>query len=338
MPKVSDNFHNKKLNELGINIKTTYIADNKFLIRNTNNSRNDDVLNGVRFLKEYYLKDELIHTEKVFDTRIEYTFISNSQDEEEMNCINCGARLKKSDFNDGCPYCGTNYNIDYLDKNLGSKYHYDKVLRSNTYRIITFIIDLIVSMFLSYLFILNTSRTFNNYDISKIFIYGFILALILYYFFYLLDAYIILGPIKRYKDKQNNQQIDFWNRTKIDKKVFFNNLNYEVRKYYYTKTNIIDYDVIDYLSFNEFNDNNNLCVEVIADVRVVYYENNKIKSKYIKDKYILRRHDNGVVELHNGINMIRCHNCGSTIDVTKGKCDYCDTKIKYLQEWILDKE
>ena len=78
-----------------------------------------------------------------------------------------------------------------------------------------------------------TSRTFNIYDISKILIYGIILSLILYYFFYILDAYIVLGPIRRYKDKQNKKQMEFWERTHIDKKTFFNNLNYEIRNNYY---------------------------------------------------------------------------------------------------------
>jgi len=34
--------------------------------------------------------------------------------------------------------------------------------------------------------------------------------------------------------------------------------------------------------------------------------------------------------------MIKCHNCGASIDATKGACNYCHTEIKYLQEWILE--
>lgn len=30
--------------------------------------------------------------------------------------------------------------------------------------------------------------------------------------------------------------------------------------------------------------------------------------------------------------MIRC-SCGSTIDVTHGKCDFCGKEIKSIQEW-----
>ena len=335
MSLISDKYHNDKLKKYNINIKTKYIVGNKILERNTNNSINDDILKGIRCKKEYYLNNKLIHTEKEFDTRIEYTFISKDIEQEKQTCPNCGMESLVKDFIDGCPYCKTHYNIDYTDKELGSKHHYDRVLRSNIYRIITGIIDLIISIGLSYLFIKNTSRTFNDIDVAKVYIYGFILSIILYYFFYLIDAYVVLGPIKMYKDKQNKKQIEFWNRINIDKKIFFNNLNYEVRKDYYMNEDIIDYDVIDYIDFKEYKKDNKLHIKVTAEVRVVSINNNKIKSKIIKDTYALKRHDNGVLELKDGVNIITCHNCGASIDATKAKCEYCNTEVNYLQEWIL---
>ncbi len=243
---------------------------------------------------------------------------------------------KLKDFLEGCPYCRTYYNIDYTNKDLGSKYHYDRVLKNNTYRIATAIVDIIFSLAISLIFIKTTGRTFNSYDISKIFIYGLILAGILYYFFYILDAYIVLTPIKKYKDKQNQKQIDFWNRTKIDKKKFFNNFNYEVRKKYYSEENIIDYDVLDYISFQEFTKNNNLYIEVVAEVRVVYYENNKIIPKTMNQKYIMKKLNTESLKLNNAENFIKCSTCGASIDVEKGECSYCHTKIKYFQDWILE--
>lgn len=335
MSLVSDTFHDKKLKKYNINIKTKYIVGNNILERNTNGIVNDDIKNGVRCEKDYYIGNKLLKTEKLFDTRIEYTFISKEEENKDFSCPNCGMPGKVKNFIDGCPYCRSKYNIDYTDKDLGSKYHYDRVLRNTSYRIITAFIDLIVSLFLTYIFISTTSRTFNEYDIAKIFVYGGILSLILYYFFYILDAYIILGPIKAYKDAQNQKQIEFWNRTEIDKKVFFNNLNYEVRKKYYKQDDIIDYDVLDYIDFKESTVNNKLVVEVTAEVRIVYYKNNKIVSKYCDDKYVLERHEKGTIEVHDGINMIKCHNCGGLIDVTKDSCSYCRKPIKYLQEWIM---
>ena len=337
MALISEEYQNKKLKDYNINIKTKYIVGREVLERNTDGSKNDDIKCGVILSKKYYKNNLLIHEEKDFDTRMEYTFMSKDMEQKENICPNCGATGKLENFIDGCPFCGTYYNIDYTDKELGNKYHYDRVLRNNTYRVITGIVDLVISMLLSLLFIKLTSRTFNIVDVSKVFIYGIILSLILYYFFYTIDAYIVLGPIKRYKDKINQRQINFWNRTRIDKKRFFNNLNYEIKKYYYTKDNIIDYDILDYLSFKEYKDKGNEYIEVTAEVRVISYNNNKIKSKYLKETYKMRKNTKGKLELEEGKNIIKCPNCGGSINANDSKCKFCSTEIKYLQEWILEK-
>jgi rubrerythrin len=336
MALVSDDFHSKKLKEYGINIKTKYFVGNKIYERNTDNSINDDINSGIRCEKEYYKNNKLIHKEKEFDSRIEYTFISKETEDKDYKCPNCGMESKLKEFVDGCPYCGTYYNIDYIDKDLGSKYHYDRVLRNNSYRIITGIIDIIISIIISFFYIKTTSRTFNNIDIYKIFIYGFILSLVLYYFFYILDAYIILGPIKRYKDRQNQKQINFWEKTQIDKKSFFNNFNYEVRKYYYSKKDIIDFDILDYIEFNEYNKKDDKYIKVIAEVRLVYYDNGRVRSKYCKEEYNFKKNPNDKLELKDGVNIMKCHNCGASINVSDGVCSYCHSEIKYLQEWILE--
>jgi len=335
---IVDKFHKEKLKKHNINIKTQYIVENDIFERNTDDSKNDDIKNGIRCKKFYYINNILKHTETKFDSRIEYTFISQEEENKDYSCPNCGRDAKVKDFKEGCPYCRTRYNIEYTDKDLGSKYHYDRVLRSNKYRIITAIIDLVISLIISYIFIKTTSRTFNNYDVSKIFISLFILSLILYYFFYLIDAYIVLTPIKKYKDRQNQKQIEFWNRTKINKKIFFNNVNYELRKYYYSQENIIDYDILDYISFEECRKNNDLYVKVTAEIRLVYLNKNKIVSKYIKDSYYMKYLGDNTIKLNAGINIVKCYNCGSSIDVNKGYCEYCRTPIRYYQEWILEKD
>lgn len=146
-----------------------------------------------RFIRKKLMKNYTVDEER--------SQIKLSSKMYQCECKNCGMSSKLKEFVDGCPYCGTYYNIDYTDKDLGGKYHYDRVIRKKTYRVITAIIDLVISLILSFIFIKYTSRTFNSYDISKIFIYGTILSLILYYLFYIMDAYVILGPIKRFKDK-----------------------------------------------------------------------------------------------------------------------------------------
>ena len=131
MPLVSENFQYKRLKEFGINIKTKYFVGNNIYERNTDASINDDIISGIRCEKEYYVANKLVHKENDFDSRIEYTFISKKMENKKYKCLNCGMQSKLKDFVDGCSYCGTYYNIDYTNKDLGSKYHYDRVLRNN---------------------------------------------------------------------------------------------------------------------------------------------------------------------------------------------------------------
>lgn len=335
MAYISEEFHKNKLKKYNINIKTKYVVGDKILERNTNDSYNDDIKDGVRCKKEYYIGDKLSHVENEFDTRIEYSFISKENEKKDYTCPNCGMHGKLKDFIDGCPYCGTYYNMEYKDKNLGGKYHYDRILKNPTYRIVTGIVDLIFSIILSFIFIKATSRTFNSVDVSKVFIYGVILALVLYYFFYLLDAYVVLKPIKKYKDMQNQKQIEFWNRTKIDKKTFYNNFNYEIRKKFYNENNIMDYDLLDYLEFIDIKKDNNLYVKVKCEIRLVYLENNTIKSKISEEYFTFKKINDDILKLKDGENLIKCYNCGASINVNDGKCSYCQSEIKYFQEWIL---
>ena len=153
----------------------------------------------------------------------------------------------------------------------------------------------------------------------------------------MMDAYFILGPIKEYKKKINNKQRDFWNRTKIDKKSFYNNLNFEIRDKYYNNSEIIDYDILDFNEFNDYEKNGKYYVEVSADVRIVTFNNGKISSKYITDTYVMYKNNEELLELKDGINYIKCHNCGASINVLNSKCDYCDTEINNIQEWIMEK-
>ena len=338
MAYVSEDFHVKRLNENGINIKTKFIVDGTIKERNSNGKNNEGFSKGIVCKKEYYVNNVLKHIENKFDSRIEYSYVTGQDLDKDYKCPNCGMEGKVKDFADGCPYCNTHYNIDYTDKDLGSKFHYDRVLRNTTYRIVVGVVDYIISFIICLIWIKSTSRTFNVVDVSKVFIYALILATILYYFFYLVDAYIILGPIKRYKDKINNKQREFWKNSNLDQKEFYNNINYEIGKYYYNKDGIIDYDIIDYLDFTNFIHEGKININVLVDIRLVYYENGKIYSKYKEESFNMVQNLNEVLELKDGINYIKCHNCGASIDVNSGKCEYCGTPIKYLQKWILDKK
>ena len=89
------------------------------------------------------------------------------------------------------------------------------------------------------------------FDILKIVIGTLILGLVLFIFFYYMDAKMILPSIKREKERQNNLQKEFWKRMEeknVDKIKFFNNMIYLLRELYYSDkySRVIDFDIIDY--------------------------------------------------------------------------------------------
>lgn len=329
---------NKRLKKFGVNIKSFFKTQNGFGERNTDGSKNDNISDAILLKKDYYYKGEVIHKEKVFDPRIHYTFQLNHIN-EEVECPNCGHTFKMNDNNDVCPYCNTHYNIEFNDKDLGGKYYYDLTMKDNKYIIKTLIIDFIFSFIISLLFILYTSRTFTIFDIIKVLIGTFLIGLILFFVFYYLDALFVLPFIRRKKEIINNKQREFWKRVSkysIDKKTFYNNLNYSIRTLFYSEKyeNIIDYDVIDYNSFTEKIDNENFYITVNMDIRCIYFNDGKIISKLENKTFKLKRVQ--VVEkLDGGINIIKCHNCGASIDAASDKCSYCGTKVNFLQEWYI---
>ena len=330
--------HETRLKDFGINIKTKFKDGDRILERNTDHSKDDNVESGIILEKDYYRNGLLLRKENLFDSRMIYSYVFPK--DSEFVCKNCGNKSKLSDFQISCPYCHTSYNMEYKKKELGSKHYYDLTIKSKRYIITTYIIDFIISFIITAVYILDTSRTFYLFDMLKILVGAVLISFILFYVFYYLDALIILPGIKKYKESINKKQEKFFdemNYNEDDKTKFFNNINYALRQYYYSdrEKNVIDYDIIDYNSFKKDIDNNITYVEVNMDIRVVSFVNNKINSSRSNITYRFKKIDKSK-ELKEGVNLIECPNCGSSIKVTSEKCDYCGTEIDSYQEWYLD--
>ena len=244
---------------------------------------------------------------------------------------------KTSEFKDGCVYCQTYYNIDYTNKELGSKFYYDLIIRNRGYIIKTLIIDLLISFIISYLYIVSFSRTFYMFDFLKIIAGTFLIGLILFLIFYYLDAVILLPSLKRKKERENLKQQEFWKRLEklgIEKIKFFNNLNYDLKRLYYSDKYpfVLDYDIIDYNNFEEKFLDNKLFVTVNLDIRIVSIYKNKIKSKIENKTYLLQKVKIDK-EVNGSVNHIECSNCGASVNILEKKCSYCGSEYNYLQEW-----
>ena len=128
---ITESKQSKRLKNYNLSIRTLYFQDNTIRQRNTDNSLNEDITQGVVLKKEYYHNNKLLKTEKVFDSRITYTYKFDGSG--EYTCKNCGMSGKISDFEEGCPYCNTNYNVDYEDKNLSNKNYYDLIVKNKSF-------------------------------------------------------------------------------------------------------------------------------------------------------------------------------------------------------------
>ena len=141
------------------------------------------------------------------------------------------------------------------------------------------------------------------------------------------------------KEYQNKKQQEFWDKmsqNNYDKIKFYNNFISDLRRLYYSDKypNIIDFDIIDYDNYKMYNKDNKLYVDVSINIRIVEYVNGKIKSSINNKTYTLLHQDlDG--ELKGGVNLIKCHNCGSSINVLDRECSYCGTKYNYYQEWYI---
>ncbi len=331
--------HEKRLKDFNINIKSKFKDGEKVLERNTDHSKEDNIEYGILLEKDYYRNGLILKKEKLFDSRIIYSYVFPK--DSEFTCKNCGNKSKLSEFQVSCPYCHTSYNMEYKNKELGSKHFYDLTIKSRKYIITTYIIDFIISFIITALYIINTSRTFYLFDVLKILVGAVLISFILFYVFYYLDALIILPRVRRIKERINREQELFWNDMNFneeEKTKFFNNINFALRQYYYSDRvkDVVDFDIIDYNSFRKDVDNNVLYVEINMDIRIVSYNNSKINSRRSNITYRFKKVDKSK-ELKDGANLIECPNCGSSINVLNEKCEYCGTEIDSYQEWYLDK-
>ena len=335
---INGKFQREKLKKVGIVIETKYKTDSGIAIRSSNNFKKDDVVKGIIIEKNYYRNGVLLKKENCFDSRILYTFSFDQNYNKSFSCPNCGKISSIDECEDGCPYCGTFYNIEYEYKDLGNKYYYDLSINDSKYVLKTCIIDVLFSFAFSFAYFVSTGRSFLHFDFAKIIIATLLLSSILFFVFYYANAFFILPFVKRKKQKSNEIQKAFWNKMSdynIDKSSFYNNFNYDLQQYFYDKNSlVIDYDIIDYNSFEEINNKDGLSVKVDFDVRIVRYEGDKIVSKVERRHCILKKNDS-YNKLNAGTNIMTCPKCGASIDVTEEKCRYCGFEVNYVKQWYL---
>ncbi len=348
MARVFESLHYKKLKREGIRIDSVYHCKDGDKTRSSDSSVSEDVRGGILLKKIYYQDGKLSFVKGGFDSRILYTFVSQDEDTRQMQCPNCGYTAAGRDFLDGCPYCGTNFNMTFEDMEAGAKRSYDQILHSTGYRAIVCLLSLILGMVISFLIIYNTSRIFNFVSWGRVIFYGLVLSVIAYLIFYFMDARVVPGPIARYKDRKNQQDRAFWQRSGIDQTRFYNNLQYELQRIYYSgegpdslDEDVVDFEIVDTEDFRQSRKGGKDLVSLTLYVNeTVCSKEGRLSAQEKKRQLQLERWSGDsrgqeLDRLRGGANVILCHNCGSSLDVTQTQCPSCGTRINFYQQWYI---
>ncbi|MBQ7668630.1 MAG: hypothetical protein IJS47_04830 [Clostridia bacterium] len=345
MATVTEHFHKKRLRDKNINIKTKYKDGESVCERNSDNSRNDDIKNGVILNKTYFKNGTPVFAETDFNPSLLYSFVINKELEEDIECMNCGMKGNGKDFLEGCPYCGSIYTIDYSNKKVGAQLNTNYVIKDKGRgKILVFIIDFIICLILSSWYCITTGRTFTVFDILKILGIALAFTGLLFYPLYALRMGYVRSIALAEKEKKNQIQAKFWESLKsydISKEKFFNNFNNELNEFFFDGTkeenkNVIDFDVVDYDDYSYFFDDlKRINIKVKLDIRVVEMVEDKVKSSIKTLSCTLVQNEIEENPYHPGIYVVKCHGCGATVDIMKNACEHCGAKVHYLQSWYI---
>lgn len=326
MNTITDKKHIDRLNEKGIVIEDVFVKKGREMVRISDGSRLDQVYNASRKLKKYYYNGKCIYKEKNFDKNSNYTFATYNKN-DLINCPNCGVSGPIKNFYEGCPYCDTSFNIDYGLK----RYNFNsakELFNSKMFKIIVIVLAILLPFIINYI---------KTYDL-KTALLSILMFPISWFISYFLCC-MLYGPILFIKVILNTyQESKNIKNGKFERKKIINSLNYELNNFYYNDiryNDLIDYDIIEYYFIFDKEINNETYIDIKCKIRKYYFVNKKIKKKTKKEKIRLKY--NNLENNNHTRNIVKCTGCGASIDVTKSFCEYCNTKVPKISEWLIDK-
>lgn len=313
--------HLQRLNAKKIVIEEKYLQEgndsNIILTRTSNFEKNDNITKCPRIEKNFFRDGEKIHTQKNFDRNIKYTYVSNKNPEEVVECPNCGYKDKSKKFVLGCPYCETDFCVEIIKKNENIK---DIVIKDTT-------IFCIIILFLA------VAVKSNLISLST-FIY-FIMIIGILEFIAMFFQFLFSSKRK-----------DIWHECKtiglnINEHRLYNDLYIELSNYYYDEKNqkhhdLVDFDIVEYTEATYDKEDKETYIILSYAIRKYYYVE---KHNYIR-----------IVEGISKVKLLRnirrkyhqpkkfaskCNNCGSQMEINALKCPYCGSKNDSTMAWTI---
>jgi len=294
-----------------------------FYTRSIMDEHNDEISNCIRVEKEFFHNDKSIYKEVKYSIDIRYTFLDHLKSDKVLECPSCGYSSSSQDFVAGCPYCQTDFTIDYGRKSNKTT----RIKRnSNTIPAILGSLAFLIIFIMLYLF-----QTVN------------VMFVLLATIFFLTAAVLFIFNAGANHAAEID---DLWYEFKIlsmniNEQRVFNDLYFQLSEIYYEDNNkefnnLIDFEIIKYISAEYDKDEKGTNILLTYDVRKFFFDGKKINKTETTEKVKLYRNQK-VRHKNSKIYASRCKNCGSTLEKDKEECAYCGSKNNSTVGWVIDK-
>lgn len=245
--------------------------------------------------------------------------------------------LRKKEFWNGCPYCGTIFNFDYSSKSHRVE-HFQVTNLIDPQKIKTVIISMVI------LFVV-VSKMMNSDLVS------WIIQVICTIPFVALFSYVLVCLVagilwikKMYVNGSKiTEELESLEKRGIKIGRVYNDLYSGLLAFYYDEKkapndrDLIDFDITSYQDLEVIEKDGKMYLSMKYQMRKIYLEGKKIRKQEERSQVILKR--NSIIELlKEGYQVISCVNCGASIDITKEECEYCHTPNDFKKEWTIEKK
>ena len=339
MKMVFESAHRRRLQQYGIRIVTEYYDGGATRRRSSDGFLCEDVNSGVILDKTYEREGRIILRETEFNPGIIYSFVMPEMPNGQLKCPNCGAVSDRSDFSEGCPYCGAPGNLEYAEKRAGQRDHADYVLHRSARSFLWLCLCILIGVGIGLPLTLLMSRTAFAMDYVKGAAVGLFLGLGLF----LLHQFI-QNRIDIHRDELTKQRLQDsvlrsfltdLEKVGLSLKTFHNGLSAELDRYFYgaqdpVYSSVVDYDILDFSSqrIEEAAGTRQILAEV--RLRLVSMDDDRLSSDLGWWLVQLKQTDGTASpRLHSGFNLIDCPHCGAKLDVEKTHCPYCGSPTAY---------
>ena len=264
----------------------------------------------------YYLNKKEIYIEDNQNDSIMYTYIFNTNTDDDYTCKNCGYKEKLSTFAHGCPYCNTEVFIENHqshDLNAKAKSEIkDSFFMATGVCFILIILGMYIEIFMQIAFVAYPLLAI--YDLIRIILLSISASS--------MDVW------KEFNDlKMNINEEKIYNELKNQlKEIYFDNKNTEY-------LNLIDFEILNFEQAKADRDGKDLNMLLSYKIRKYYFDGSCIhKTENICEAKLVR---NKNVKHKENLTTVKCKNCGSPVNYNDEKCSYCGTKNWSSISWQL---